>query len=68
MINNFTQNIILHSYLVQECLCHLELWAEFGDRRQDGERGRVRIVEGGGEHSGAEVEAEQMVLLRALYD
>ena len=53
---------------MQECLGHLELWAEFGNRRQDGERGRVRIVEGGGEHPGAEVEAEQMVLLRVLYD
>ena len=52
---------------MQECLSHLELWAEFGDRRKDGERGRVRIVEGGGEHPGAEVEAEQMVLLRVLH-
>ena len=63
LVDNITQNykIILHSYLVQECLGHLELWTEFGDRRLDGERGRVRIVEGGGEHSGAEVEAEGIV-------
>ena len=63
LVDNITQNyiIILHSYLVQECLGHLELWTEFGDRRLDGERGRVRIVEGGGEHPGAEVEAEGIV-------
>ena len=57
----------LKTYLVQERLRHLELGAEFGDGRQDGERGRVGIIQGGREHAGAEVEAGQLFSSLAVY-
>ena len=46
-------------HLVQEGLRHLEFGAEFGNGRQDRERGGIGIIEGGRKRSGAEVKAMQ---------
>ena len=53
------KNKALINNLVQDCLRHFELWAEFGDGRKNGERGRVGVIQSRREHSVAEAEAEQ---------